>query len=208
VTSLERVSVGGLNIVYRRVGEGPVALFLHGGLTDHRAWEPQLELADELTVVAWDAPGCGGSDDPPAWFGMDDYAAVLAEFVDAVSLGRPHVVGLSFGATLGLALAGHAPSLPRTLVLVSPYAGWAGSLAPETVAERLEAGLRALDRGPDALAETFLETLFGSGARTIHEAIPGSTFVALPGVGHECNLEAPAAFNAALRGFLRGADGG
>ena len=267
MTSLERVSVGGLNIVYRRVGEGPVALFLHGGLTDHRAWEPQLELADELTVVAWDAPGCGGSDDPPAWFGMDDYAAVLAEFVDAVSLGRPHVVGLSFGATLGLALAGHAPSLPRTLVLVSPYAGWAGSLAPETVTERLEAGLRALDRGPDALAETFLETLFGSGAdpqlvartsamledvrpagartmlraiadcdlrdalarvdtptlvvhgtedvrapepvaRAIHEAIPGSTFVALPGVGHECNLEAPAAFNAALRGFLRGADGG
>jgi pimeloyl-ACP methyl ester carboxylesterase len=267
VTSVEWVTVGGLRIVYRRAGAGPVVLFLHGGLADQREWEPQLELADELTIVAWDAPGCGGSDDPPASFGMDDYAAVVAGFVDAASLDRPHVVGLSFGATLALALARHAPSLPRTLVLASPYAGWAGSLSPEAVAERLEAGLRALESGPDVLTDSFLERLFGpesdpelvdrtramlkdvrpEGARTmlramaecdlrealahvrtptlvvhgeedvrapepvaraIHEAIAGSTFVALPGVGHECNLEAPAAFNATLRAFFRGADGG
>ena len=267
MTSRESVTVDGLRIAYSRVGDGPLALLLHGGLADHREWEAQLELADELTLVAWDAPGCGGSDDPPAWFRMDDYAALLTAFVDAVGLGRPHVVGLSFGATLALALARHSPSLPRTLVLASPYAGWAGSLSPETVADRLESGLLALQRGPAALAEGFLPTLFGpaadpqvvaqtgamlrdvrpEGARTmlhamaecdlrealgrvstptlvihgtedvrapepiaraIHEAIPGSTFIALPGVGHQCNVEAPAAFNATLGTFLREADGG
>ena len=264
--SLESVDVDGLRIAYRRVGDGPPAVFLHGGLADHREWGAQLELADELTVVVWDAPGCGRSSDPPEWFRMNDYAGTLARFVDAVGLGRPHVIGLSFGATLALALARHAPSLPRTLVLVSPYAGWAGSLTPETVAERVEAGLRALDRGPAALAEGLVETLFGphadprlveltgvmlgdvrpEGARTmlramaecdlrqalgrvesptvvvhgdrdvrapepvaraIHEAIPGSTLLVLPGAGHQCNMEAPAAFNAALRSFLHGADG-
>ncbi len=267
MTSRESVTVDGLRIAYSRVGDGPLALLLHGGLADHREWEAQLELADELTLVAWDAPGCGGSDDPPGWFRMDDYAALLAAFLDVVALGRPHVVGLSFGATLALALARHSPSLPRTLVLASPYAGWAGSLSPETVAGRLESGLRALDRGPAALAEDFLETLFGpdvdpqvvartsamlmdvrtEGARTmlramaecdlrealgrvstptlvihgtedvrapepvaqaIYEAIPGAVLVALPGVGHQCNVEAPAEFNTTLRTFLRGANGG
>jgi pimeloyl-ACP methyl ester carboxylesterase len=45
-------------------------------------------------------------------------------------------------------------------------------------------------------------------AQAIHEAIPGSVLVALPGVGHQCNVEAPAEFNTTLRTFLRGANGG
>ena len=32
-------------------------------------------------------------------------------------------------------------------------------------------------------------------------AIPGARFVALDGIGHLANLEAPAPFEAALRGF-------
>lgn len=262
MTRLGSVRVGGLRIAYQRLGEGPAALFLHGGLADHREWEAQLEL----TLVVWDAPGCGGSSDPPESFRMDDYAAVLAGFVEALDVGRPHLVGLSFGATLALALARREPSLARSLVLASPYAGWAGSLSPETVAERLEGGLRALERGPAALAEGFVATLFAEGAdaelgqriramladvhpaggrtmlramaecdlrtslgaveaptlvlhgsqdvrasepvaRAIHEAIDHSTFLVLDGVGHACNLEAPAAFNSALRSFLREADG-
>src|SRR5262249_33903895 len=44
-------------------------------------------------------------------------------------------------------------------------------------------------------------------ALAIHQAIPGSTLVVLDGVGHECNVEAPAAFNAAVRSFVHGVDG-
>jgi pimeloyl-ACP methyl ester carboxylesterase len=36
----------------------------------------------------------------------------------------------------------------------------------------------------------------------LHEVIRGSTLVRLPGAGHVCNLEAPDAFNAAIRAFL------
>ena len=39
-------------------------------------------------------------------------------------------------------------------------------------------------------------------ADALHAAIPGSRLVVLPGVGHVCNLEAPDAFNAAVREFL------
>src|SRR5579859_6505419 len=62
----------------------------------HRAL--QLDgLSDAFTVVAWDAPGAGGSWDPPEHFGMAGYADCLAGFVEALGLESPHVVGLSFG---------------------------------------------------------------------------------------------------------------
>lgn len=166
---LDQVDVDGLRIGFERVGTGPPIVLLHGGLSDRREWEPQLELADESTLVMWDAPGCGRSSDPPASFRMGDYAAVLARFVDVLGLERPHVVGVSFGAALALELYRRAPSLARSLVLASPYAGWAGSLPPEVVAARLAAGLESIERGAGALAEALLPTLLS--ARAPREAV-------------------------------------
>ena len=39
-------------------------------------------------------------------------------------------------------------------------------------------------------------------AERMHAAIPGSKLVVLPGVGHQANVEAPEAFNDAVRAFL------
>jgi pimeloyl-ACP methyl ester carboxylesterase len=39
-------------------------------------------------------------------------------------------------------------------------------------------------------------------AEDLHMSIPGSRLVVLPGAGHVCNVEAPEAFNAAVRSFL------
>jgi len=41
-------------------------------------------------------------------------------------------------------------------------------------------------------------------ARDLHAAIAGSTLVELPDTGHVCSVEAPEAFNEAIRRFLRG----
>jgi pimeloyl-ACP methyl ester carboxylesterase len=40
-------------------------------------------------------------------------------------------------------------------------------------------------------------------AEDLHAAIPGSTLVLLPDTGHGCNIEAPEAFNRAVRNFFR-----
>jgi pimeloyl-ACP methyl ester carboxylesterase len=37
----------------------------------------------------------------------------------------------------------------------------------------------------------------------LHAAIPDSTLVVLPGIGHICNIEAPDAFNQVVRDFIR-----
>ena len=128
----DQIEVEGLRIAFRRRGEGPPLVLLHGGLSDGREWRRQLDrLSDEFTVVAWDAPGCGQSSDPPETFRMPEYADCLAVFIKALGLDRPHVLGLSFGGALALELYRRHPAVPRTLVLVSAYAGWAGSLPAE-----------------------------------------------------------------------------
>jgi len=57
--------------------------------------------------------------------------------VERLGLGRPHVAGLSFGCILALALHRRHPAVPRTLVLASAYAGWAGSLPADVTERRL-----------------------------------------------------------------------
>ena len=72
---------------------------------------PQISaLADEFTVVAWDEPGAGRSDDLPADFGLADYAHCLAVVIDALDLGPAHVAGLSWGGTIVLECTATIPS--------------------------------------------------------------------------------------------------
>jgi pimeloyl-ACP methyl ester carboxylesterase len=259
---LEVIEVEGLRIALERRGQGPPLVLLHGGASDHREWRGQLDgLSDAFTVVAWDGPGCGASSDPPETWRLPDHARSLAAFVDALGLERPHVCGLSWGATLALELYRRRPDLVRSLVLASAYAGWRGSLAPDEVERRLETTLRDLAMPPEEYARSWIPTLFThrapaemieqhvaitagfhpAGARSMlhamaeadlrdvlptiavptlliygaedvrsprgvaeemHAAIPGSTLVVLPEVGHQCNVEAADRFNDAVRRSL------
>jgi pimeloyl-ACP methyl ester carboxylesterase len=208
-----------------------------------------------------DAPGVGGSSDPPESFGLTGYADCLAGFVEGLGLGQPHVAGLSFGGALALALCRRHAAIPMTLILASAYAGWGGSLPAEVAEQRLQqalvlaelspeefvgallptmfshttppaavdafgasmlgfhpAGLRAMARASaenvrDVLPSINVPTLLVYGdkdvrapltvAEDLHAAISGSTLVVLPDAGHLCNIEAPEAFNRAVRTFLR-----
>ena len=147
---MNHIEVEGLRIAYERAGEGPPLLLLHGGLSDSREWRRQLEeLSDEFTVVAWDAPGCGQSSDPPETFRLPEYAGYLAAFFDALGLERPHLLGLSFGAGLALEFYRYHPTFPRTLILASAYAGWTSSLPAVVVEQRLQQVLREADLPSD-----------------------------------------------------------
>jgi pimeloyl-ACP methyl ester carboxylesterase len=157
----DSVEVGGRTIAFERRGDGPPLLLLHGACGDSRDWRPQLdELSEEFTVVAWDAPGCGRSWDPPEDYGLAGYADCLAAFVEALGLERPHVLGLSFGSGLALELFRRHRSLPRSLVLAAAYAGWAGSLGRKVAEERRQWGLHAAERPFDEFIGDFCDTLF------------------------------------------------
>jgi pimeloyl-ACP methyl ester carboxylesterase len=137
---VEVVLANGLEIAYRRAGEGPPMVFLHGLPGDGRVWQPQLAgLADEFTVVAWDEPGAGRSSDLPAGFRLADYANCLAAVIQALDLGTVHLAGISWGGTVALELYRRHPELVTTLILVDTYAGWKGSLPEEEVRARVAA---------------------------------------------------------------------
>jgi pimeloyl-ACP methyl ester carboxylesterase len=155
---VEVVRANGLEIAYRRVGEGQPLVLVHGAGEDGRVRQPQMAaLSDEFTVVAWDEPGAGHSSDVPADFSLVDYAHCLAALIEAIALGPAHVAGLSWGGTVVLELYRHHPELAATLILVDSYAGWKGSLSEEEVGARVE-GLRQMLAAP---AEGFDPTLPG-----------------------------------------------
>ncbi len=158
---MERVDIAGLSIAFERAGTGSPLILLHGGVTDSRDWRRQMPaFAREFDVIAWDAPGCGQSSDPPEdTFRLADYADCLAGLVTLLGLERPHVLGLSFGSGLALELYNRYPEIPRTLILASAYAGWAGSLPSEEVEARLQGVLRDSDRPPDELVGEWLPSL-------------------------------------------------
>ena len=134
-----RVVVGGRMIAYRRAGEGPPLVLLHGGCADSRAWLPQLEaLSPAFDLIAWDAPGCGGSDHPTDPMRLADYADAVAGLLASLHFERAHVCGLSFGAGLAIAVYDRHPHLVRSLVLAGAYAGWKGSLPPAEATARLD----------------------------------------------------------------------
>ena len=160
------IDVDGVRIAYEREGSGPPLVLLHGGFGfDSQSWRRQINaLSDEFTVVAWDMPGCGQSSDPPDTFRATDYANCLAGWIDALGLTQPHVLGLSFGAALALELYRRFPKIPRTLVLASAYAGWAGSLSPEAVEQRRQLVFSSLDLPPEQWARQWSPSMLSDKA--------------------------------------------
>lgn len=158
---MDEVNIGGLRIAFQRKGKGSPFVLLHGGLSDSRMWRRQLdELSDEFTVVAWDAPGCGRSADPPETFRLPDFADCLAAFIEEIGLVKPHILGLSFGAGLALELYHRYPAIPRSLILASAYAGWSGSLPSDVVEQRLQQGLKQSELPPEQVVKMWIPTLF------------------------------------------------
>lgn len=131
-------------VAYRESGAtaGSVThVLLHGIGSASASWLMQLEAAagdDQVRLLAWDAPGYGGSDALP----MDvpvaaDYAKRLWAWLDAVqALGTPAstpvtLVGHSLGCLMVASAARQAPHRIKNLVLLSPAQGYARATAAE-----------------------------------------------------------------------------
>ncbi|MDQ0635240.1 pimeloyl-ACP methyl ester carboxylesterase [Arthrobacter pascens] len=157
---MDSVEVAGLRIAYQRAGAGPPLVLLHGAYEDSRIWRRQLDgLSDEFTVIAWDAPGCGQSDDPPPELTGRDFGDALAGFLRATVAGKPHVLGFSWGSCVALELYKGHPEAAASLVLASAYAGWAGSLPPEEVERRIAQITAELEQPAEAFIQDWLPTL-------------------------------------------------
>jgi len=151
----------GQRIAYQRAGKGPPLVLLHGFICDSRAWRPQIEeLSRDFDVIAWDAPGCGQSSDPPEEFTMAEFADCLADLLDHTDVRSAHLLGLSWGGTLALEFFRLYPASVRSLTLADAYAGWTGSLGADVAAQRLARCLRESELPPQSWVPEWVPEAF------------------------------------------------
>lgn len=116
-------------MAWREAGGGVALVLLHGIGSGSGSWGGQLDaFATSHRVIAWDAPGYGGSaplrDERPRVAG---YAAALDNLLDHLGVDETFVVGHSLGAIIAVAWAATTSRRVRGVVLASPARGYAAA---------------------------------------------------------------------------------
>lgn len=157
---LRRIEAGARAFSFREAGDkgAPTLVLLHGIGSGSASWAAQIAglPARGLRVVAWDAPGYGGSEAlAGAAPSAADYAAALADFADALGLDRFSLVGHSLGALMAAAFCrGAGGARVDRLILAAPAAGY-GKADAETRRTKIDGRLAAMAQlGPAGLAES------------------------------------------------------
>jgi pimeloyl-ACP methyl ester carboxylesterase len=184
-----RVSTASGDVSYTDVGEGPVALFVHGAGTSNLLWRKVMaELAGERRCVALDLPGHGASPVTPEQdLSLGGLARLLEDFCDSLELGEFDLVANDSGGAVAQVFAVHHPDRLRTLTLTNcdtqgnlPPAAFRpivelaerGELAPLAVrraadpdrarAGALGGGYEHPERVPDEIVDAFVRPVFGT----------------------------------------------
>jgi pimeloyl-ACP methyl ester carboxylesterase len=113
------LDINGIRTRYRRAGDGPDVLVLHGWGARIEAMTPMINgLSPTLTLHVVDLPGFGESALPPQPWGVTDYAEWTRALIESLGLDRPSVIGHSHGGRTAIRLATTHPDLLGRLVLV------------------------------------------------------------------------------------------
>jgi pimeloyl-ACP methyl ester carboxylesterase len=150
-------------------------------------------VAEDYRVILVDLPGHGRSALPAGRLSVDRMAGEVDALLAHLGEGPVHVVGLSLGACVGLALALRAPARVRSLTLVNGFA----RLRPGDGRGALRLALRALllaTAPMSAVAELVARTLF---PRPEQSALRQAAVVSLA----RTSRRAYAAAAAAIAGF-------
>ncbi|MCY4361636.1 MAG: alpha/beta hydrolase [Gammaproteobacteria bacterium] len=117
------INSGGIVTNYHDQGQGAPVLLLHGsgpGVSAWANWRLVIpHLADNFRVIAPDIVGFGFTERPDdIRYKMETWLRHALDFLDAMEIEQAHVVGNSFGGSLAVALAVHAPERVSRLVLM------------------------------------------------------------------------------------------
>ena len=100
-------------------GTGPAVVLVHGLASNARIWDAVAQrLAERFRLVAYDQRGHGLSDKPAGGYGFAQVVGDLRRLIQALNLGRPTLVGHSWGGNVVLEYAATYPEDIAGLVLV------------------------------------------------------------------------------------------
>jgi len=129
-----RYEVNGIGLNVETTGDGPPLLLLHGFTGSGATWTPHLPaLAPQVTAVAVDLIGHGGSDAPvdPLHYRMDAQVRDLWGLADALGFAQTPIgiLGYSMGARVALQMTAAAPARVSRLILEGGTPGLADDAA-------------------------------------------------------------------------------
>jgi len=106
---------------FAMLGSGPTVLMLHDADTDHLGFAPQVELlaSQGYRAIAWDMPGYHANPPPYGGYSLKALAATADGLLEALKIGRAHIVGHGMGAMVAAELALRHPTRVRSLSLVA-----------------------------------------------------------------------------------------
>ena len=137
-----------LHYAEQGVADGQPVLFLHGWPDSWFSFSRVLPLLPgQFRTLCIDQRGFGESERPGSGYRIEDFAADVVSFMDALEIERASLVGHSFGSFVARCVALHAPDRVDWMVLIGT--GFARS---NPVILELQASLRNL---PDPIPVEF-----------------------------------------------------
>jgi len=115
------IIIQGLQIAYKRAGQGDPVLLIHGITTSSFIWRNiSAGLSKEYDVIAVDLLGCGlSSKDLSADYSIKNQASILIELIKKLNLGKTHVVGHDIGGGIAQIMSVKFPQLIHDVVLIN-----------------------------------------------------------------------------------------
>jgi pimeloyl-ACP methyl ester carboxylesterase len=119
---VHEVQTKGAKISTLTMGEGPDVLLVHGlGGAKSSFFDTAAALSDRYRVHALDLPGFGSSCKPATGgYSARYFADRVAEVMDALDIGRAHLVGNSMGGRVAIEVGLRHPNRVRGLALLCP----------------------------------------------------------------------------------------
>ena len=122
------VIVNGARLNYVQLNEGNAndredLVMVHGLAANMAFWyfKYACELAKEFRVTVFDLRGHGRSEMTPAGYAPANLARDLAALMDALNIGKAHIVAHSFGGVIAMNFALRHPDRIRSLVLADTH---------------------------------------------------------------------------------------
>jgi pimeloyl-ACP methyl ester carboxylesterase len=118
--AVEEVVLHGHRVSFRRAGEGPAIVLIHGIAGNAQTWDEVIPpLAREHTVIAPDMLGHGESAKPRGDYSLGAFASGIRDLMIALEIERATIVGHSLGGGIAMQFAYQFPERVERLVLVS-----------------------------------------------------------------------------------------
>jgi 3-oxoadipate enol-lactonase len=118
---MPHIPVNGVRLYYEQHGpaDGPPLILNNGIFMNTTSWAFQMpELARRYRVLTYDMRGQGQSEHPEGEYSLELHARDLVALMDALSIGKAHLVGTSYGGELNLVMGIHYPRQCRSLVVI------------------------------------------------------------------------------------------